>query len=58
MATPGAAFSVQQAFDIIDSFFIMLALPNLVGLYLMAPIIKRDMQDYLRQVRSVRPAEP
>ena len=55
---PGAAFSVQQAFDIIDSFFIMLALPNLVGLYLMAPIIKRDMQDYLRQVRSVRPAEP
>jgi len=49
---PGAAFTVQQAFDIIDSFFILLALPNLIGLYLMAPMIKRDMQDYLRQLRS------
>jgi AGCS family alanine or glycine:cation symporter len=53
---PGAAFTVQQAFDIIDSFFILLALPNLIGLYLMAPMIKKDMREYLHQVRSVRPA--
>lgn len=49
---PGAAITVQQAFDVIDSFFILLAIPNILGLYILAPQIKRDLKDYLRRVKS------
>ena len=49
---PGGALTVQQAFDLIDSFFFLITIPNLIGLYLMAPQIKRDLQDYLSCVKS------
>lgn len=49
---PGAVLTTTQVFDIIDSLFFLLALPNMIGLYIMAPEIKADLKDYLARVRS------
>lgn len=52
LLVPGGVFTAQQVFDIIDSLFFLLALPNIIGLYIMAPEIKADMIDYFRRVDS------
>ena len=30
----------------------LIAVPNIIGLYLYAPEVKRDVADYMRRVRS------
>ncbi|RME64586.1 MAG: alanine:cation symporter family protein [Alphaproteobacteria bacterium] len=43
---PGAAFTVRQVFDIMDSLFFLMAVPNIIGIYLMASEVRRDLRDY------------
>ncbi|MFQ5348648.1 MAG: alanine/glycine:cation symporter family protein, partial [Rhodothalassiaceae bacterium] len=54
---PGAAFTMRQVFDIMDSFFFLMAVPNIIGIYLMAGEIRRDTRSYLARLRSgeIRP---
>ncbi len=49
---PGAVLSAAQVFDIIDSLFFLLAIPNIVGLYIMAPELKADLKSYLARLKS------
>jgi len=49
---PGGALSVTQVIDLIDSFFFLMAIPNIIGLYILAPQIKADLQSYLARLRS------
>lgn len=49
---PGGALSVTQVIDLIDSFFFLMAIPNVIGLYILAPQIKADLQSYLARIRS------
>ncbi|RMF17018.1 MAG: alanine:cation symporter family protein [Alphaproteobacteria bacterium] len=49
---PGAALTVTQVFDIMDSFFFMMAVPNIVGIYLMAGELKRDLKGYLTRLKA------
>ncbi|MEE8370564.1 MAG: alanine/glycine:cation symporter family protein [Sphingomonadales bacterium] len=49
---PGAVLTASQVFDIIDSLFFLLAIPNIVGLYIMAPEIKADLKSYLARLKS------
>jgi len=49
---PGGALSVTQVIDLIDSFFFLMAIPNVIGLYILAPQVKADLQSYLTRVRS------
>ncbi|GIW56006.1 MAG: hypothetical protein KatS3mg082_2410 [Nitrospiraceae bacterium] len=49
---PGAALTVTQVFDIMDSFFFLMAVPNIVGIYLMAGELKRDLKSYLARLRA------
>ncbi len=49
---PGGVLSVQQVFDLLDSFFFLMAVPNVIGLLIMAPVIKRDLADYLARIKS------
>jgi AGCS family alanine or glycine:cation symporter len=49
---PGGVLTTTQVFDIIDSLFFMLAVPNIIGLYIMAPELKADLEDYLRRLKS------
>lgn len=51
---PGGVFSVQQVIDLIDCFVFLITIPNIVGLYFLAPTIKRDLTDYLSNVKSLR----
>jgi len=50
---PGGAISVQRVFDIMDSIFFLMAVPNIIGLYLMAGEIKGDLRAYLKAKRQV-----
>jgi len=49
---PGAVLSASQVFDIIDSLFFLLAIPNIIGLYILAPEIKADLKSYLARLKS------
>lgn len=49
---PGAVFSVTEVFSLMDSMFFLMAVPNVIGIYLMAPELKRDLTSYLARLRS------
>nr|WP_231727341.1 alanine/glycine:cation symporter family protein [Kordiimonas lipolytica] len=49
---PGAVFSVSEVYTLMDSMFFLMAVPNVIGIYLMAPELKRDLKDYLARLRS------
>lgn len=51
---PGGVFSVKQVIDLIDCFVFLITIPNIVGLYFLAPTIKRDLTTYLSKVKSSR----
>ena len=53
---PGGVFSVQQVIDLIDCFVFLITIPNVIGLYFLAPTIKRDLTAYLSKVKSSRSA--
>jgi len=43
----GASASLGVIIDISDALFLSMAIPNLIGLYLLAPEIKRDLNEYM-----------
>lgn len=49
---PGAVFKVQTVYDLMDSMFFLMAIPNIIGIYLMAPELKRDLKSYIARVKS------
>ncbi len=49
---PGAVLTAAQVFDIIDSLFFLMAIPNIIGLYILAPEIKADLKSYLARLKS------
>ena len=48
----GAAISANQVFDFGDAMIFAMAFPNVLGLYFLAPEIKKDLQDYFRRIKS------
>ena len=38
--------------DISDAVVVLICVPNILGLYFLAPIVKREMDDYLRRLNS------
>lgn len=51
---PGAVLSAGEVFALLDSLFFLMAIPNLVGIYIMAPEIKADLKDYLDRMKISR----
>lgn len=49
---PGAVFTVSQVIDIMDSFFFLMAVPNIIGIYLMAGELRRDTRNYMARLKS------
>lgn len=49
---PGAVWSPQVVYDLMDGMFFLMAIPNIVGIYILAPELKRDLQSYLARVKS------
>jgi len=52
----GAALDIQQVIDFIDSLVVLITIPNIIGLYILAPTIKRDLQDYRARMAAVKTA--
>ncbi|MEQ9463530.1 MAG: alanine/glycine:cation symporter family protein [Haliea sp.] len=49
---PGGVLTVRQVIDFIDSLVVLVTIPNIIGLYILAPTIKRDLRDYLAGVAA------
>ena len=52
MLIPGAVLTPEKVFNLMDSIFFLLAIPNIIGLYFMAPEIKADLKDYLARLKA------
>lgn len=48
----GSAISAKSVFDFGDAMIFAMAFPNVLGLYLMAPEVRRDLSDYMARVKS------
>ncbi|MFM1931498.1 MAG: hypothetical protein RL226_801 [Bacteroidota bacterium] len=48
----GSAISAKQVFDFGDAMIFAMCFPNILGLIILAPEIRRDLADYLRRVKS------
>lgn len=46
----GSSISLGTVIDIADATFLSMAIPNLIGLYLLAPEIKKDMKKYISEM--------
>ncbi|MEO0607518.1 MAG: alanine/glycine:cation symporter family protein [Pseudomonadota bacterium] len=53
----GAAIKLDAILDFADAMVFVMAIPNLIGLYIMAPEVKRDLKAYL-EARKNEPVEP
>lgn len=52
MLIPGAVFSVSEVYMLMDSMFFLMAIPNVIGIYLLAPELKSDLKSYLARLKS------
>ncbi len=52
MAVVGAAMNLGSLVDIADAMLFIMAIPNLIGVYLLMPVVKRELQAYQAQLAS------
>jgi AGCS family alanine or glycine:cation symporter len=48
----GCMIQLTAVLDFSDAMVFLIAIPNILGLYLFAPEVKREVQDYMRRVRA------
>lgn len=53
----GSAIKLGIVLDFSDAMIFVMALPNILGLYIMAPVVKRDLDSYFARLKSgeIRP---
>ncbi|WND02859.1 alanine/glycine:cation symporter family protein [Temperatibacter marinus] len=49
---PGAALKPQTVIDLMDAMFFLMALPNVIGIFIMAPLLKAELSNYLTRLRN------
>ncbi|MBV1900856.1 MAG: alanine:cation symporter family protein, partial [Kordiimonadaceae bacterium] len=49
---PGAAIPLETVYKLMDSMFFLMAVPNVIGIYLLAPELKRDLKSYLARLKN------
>jgi AGCS family alanine or glycine:cation symporter len=52
MAVIGSTVSLGSLIDFADSLLFLMAIPNLVGVYLLMPVVKRGLSSYLARLKS------
>jgi AGCS family alanine or glycine:cation symporter len=52
MIVVGSAISAKSVFDFGDAMIFAMCFPNVVGLFILAPEIRKDLGEYLAKVRS------
>ncbi|WP_454831374.1 alanine/glycine:cation symporter family protein [Pseudoxanthomonas wuyuanensis] len=48
----GASSNLGVVMDFSDAMILVMSVPNLIGIYLLAPVIKRELNGYLARLRS------
>ncbi|GAB5414988.1 MAG: alanine/glycine:cation symporter family protein [Congregibacter sp.] len=48
----GCMIQLGAVLDFSDAMIFLIAIPNILGLYLFAPEVKRDLKDYLARIRA------
>jgi alanine or glycine:cation symporter, AGCS family len=48
----GASSNLGVVMDFSDAMILVMSVPNLIGVYLLAPVIRREVEHYLTRVRS------
>lgn len=51
-AIAGSLLTLQTLIDMADAVLFMLAVINIIGLYLLAPVVKRELNSFLEYVRA------
>ncbi len=54
----GASVSLQAVIDFSDSMIFLMAVPNLIGVFILLPVIKREFEDYLHDSRKIDEGMP
>lgn len=56
----GSTMTLTSVMDFADAMLLAMAFPNMIGLYIMAPEVKRMLKSYMDRVRSgeIRPYQP
>jgi AGCS family alanine or glycine:cation symporter len=57
MAVVGCTMNLGSIVDIADALLFIMAIPNLIGVYLLMPVVKRELASYQARLRSgeIRP---
>ena len=48
----GCMIQLDAVLDFSDAMVFLVALPNVIGLYIMAPIVKRELKSYQRRLKD------
>jgi alanine or glycine:cation symporter, AGCS family len=48
----GSSTSLSKVIDLADAMILSMAIPNLIGVYILAPEIKQDLLSYIRDIKS------
>lgn len=58
MAVVGCTMPLASIVDIADGLLFIMAIPNLIGVYLLMPVVKRELASYLARLKSgeIKPA--
>ncbi|MFI9614955.1 alanine/glycine:cation symporter family protein [Streptomyces sp. NPDC052023] len=56
-AVAGSLLTLQTLIDMADAVLFMLAVINIIGLYLLAPVVKRELNSFLEFVRARKAGE-
>ena len=54
----GSSASLQAVIDFSDSMIFLMAVPNLIGVFLLLPIIRREYEDFLGESRKIDAGMP
>ncbi|MGB3723967.1 MAG: alanine/glycine:cation symporter family protein [Pacificimonas sp.] len=55
LLTPlGSVLAADAVVDLIDSLFFLMVLPNVVGLFLLAPVLRREVRGFFADVKAGR----
>ena len=46
----GVTMDLEQLVDFADSIYFLMAVPNVIGLYLLAPVVRREMKSYFQRL--------
>ena len=52
MAVVGCTMNLQAIVDLSDALLFIMAIPNLIGVYLLLPVLRRTVDDYDRRIAS------